>query len=126
MGGLAQAQPVDGATKSGQMEVAEPLREHTAKPPELSDHERPFEALVEELVSLSQEAFSWGVQRGFPAEYPQDARAKQLGQLIYTLRGFEGMQEASRILRRRVVTRDGGGQCFLITYNWEGIGPWRP
>jgi hypothetical protein len=83
-----------------------------------------FQALVEELVSLSQEAFYWGLKNGFPAEYPHDARAKQLGELIYAKRGFEGLQEAARVLRQRGVTRDGGGQCFLITYNWQGIGEW--
>jgi len=116
--------PLQFAQKNKHEGVAELLRQHDFTLSVAKDESLSFEALVEELVQLSQQAFFWGLKNGFPDIHPQDTRAKQLGELIYAKAGFEGMQEAARILRRRVVTRDGGGQCFLITYNWQGIGNW--
>jgi hypothetical protein len=92
----------------------------------IADEDKSFNDLVEELVALSQESFDWGLENGFRGEYPLDARARRLGELIHAKAGSEGMEEAARILRNRVITRDGGGQCFMITYNWQDIGGWRP
>lgn len=116
--------PLSLAANNGNGDVAELLRRHlSATLP--CEQDRSFEELVEELVELSQESFWWGLKNGFPAKYPHDDKARKLGELIFTKRGNQGMQEAAQILQRRVVT-DGGGQCFLITYNWHGIGDWRP
>lgn len=86
-----------------------------------------FEALVEELVSVSQLGFDWGLKNGFPAvkDYPQYSQVRKLGELIHAKAGLEGMQKACHILRLRVVTREGGGQ-YLAEHSWDGIAGWRP
>jgi Ankyrin repeats (3 copies) len=94
----------------------------------LKEEDLTFGAIVEELVSLHQAGFDWGLQNRFPVpeSYPQYPRVKRLGELIYAKAGYQGMQDACQIIKQRVVTRDGGGQDFLAKNGWVGIGGWRP
>ena len=106
--------------------VAAPVPQPSA--PQPKDEDLPFGELVEELVAQHQVGFDWGLRNGFPRarDYPQYERVRRLGELIHAKAGYEGMQEACRILQRRVVTRDGGGQAWLAEAAWEGIDDWRP
>jgi len=127
--------PLHLAVRGGHEYVAEILVKRGAKPtPEpfptqsaVIREELSFEALVEELVSLCQAGYDWGLQNRFPTvqDYPQYSQVRKLGELIHAKADLEGMQQACHILRQRVVTREGGGQ-YLAEHSWSGIGGWRP
>ena len=91
----------------------------------MKDESPSFGTIVDELVSLSQEGVGWGLRNHFPPikDYPQYLRIRQLGELIHANAGHEGMQEACRFLKRRVVMCEGGGQ-YLAEHAWDGIGDW--
>jgi|GEM_PF-1739308 len=85
-----------------------------------------YDQLVEELVRLSREGYSWALANGFVVveKYPQYSDIKRIGQLIFSIAGYSGMQMACSILRQRVIVREGGGQ-YLAEHSWTGISDWR-
>lgn len=88
----------------------------------------PFQVLCKQLVDVVQEAHDCAIANGYPpvANYPQLARIRQLGEQIYTIAGFDGMQQACIILQEECHTRDGGGKSWPAEKAWEGIGGWLP
>lgn len=86
-----------------------------------------YDQLVEELVRLSSEGYSWACANGFTTveKYPQYSAVRRIGEIIYRIAGYSGMQAACSTLRQRVIVREGGGE-YLAEHSWTGIGDWRP
>jgi ankyrin repeat protein len=88
-----------------------------------------YDQLVEELVRLSREGYSWACVNGFVGmeKYPQYDAVRRIGQIIYRRDGYSGMQRACSTLRQRVILEPGhdGGQ-YVAEHSWTGIGDWRP
>ena len=87
-----------------------------------------FFELVEQLVSISQEAYVWGIINRFPAIeiYPQYRHIRLLGEIIFEREGRNGMQEACAILTKKVGTSVPGNPpgYYVAELAWVGIGGW--
>lgn len=84
-------------------------------------------ALYDELLELCKAGIVWSRKHGYPQveKYPQYARARAIGHLLYTHLGFPFMQKAVHYVLDNIVISEDGGETVLLESGWVGIGGWQ-